>query len=109
MYLIYWIMLEPCLLQPCFHVAGKTTTVHRDPCGPKKCVSGELRIERPPFYSPLASSHHNIFPHIILSKGWVAQKPFFDRKFDGGAKIVQGLGPKRPESCAVECTSAFEP
>ena len=36
------------------------------------------------------------------SKGWVAQKPFFDRQFDGGAKIVQGLGPKRRESYNVD-------
>ena len=45
------------------------------------------------------SSHHNIFPHTYVSKGWVAQKPFVDRQFDGGAKTFQGLRPKRPESC----------
>ena len=39
-----------------------------------------------------------LFPHKIRSKGWVAQKPFVDRCFDGGAKMFQGLGPKRHES-----------
>ena len=51
-----------------------------------------MRVDTP-------SSHHNIFPHKILPKGWVAKKPFFDRYFDGGAQTFQGLGPKIPESC----------
>ena len=43
------------------------------------------------------SSHHKIFPRKTFSKG--CPETSFDRQFDGGAKIFQGLGPKRPESC----------
>ena len=53
-----------------------------------------------PFQAPedTPSSHSKNSLSKICSKGWVAQKPFFDRQFDGGAKIFQGLGPKRRES-----------
>ena len=34
------------------------------------------------------SSHSKNSQSKICSKGWVAQKPFFDRQFDGGAKII---------------------
>ena len=50
----------------------------------------------PPRATP--SSHSKNSLSKIRSKGWAAQKSLFDRQFDGGAKIFQGLGPKRHES-----------
>ena len=44
------------------------------------------------------SSHSKNSATKICSKGWVAHKPLFDRWFDGGAKMFQGLCPKRRES-----------
>ena len=53
--------------------------------------------ELPDWRRSAPSSHSNNSATKICSKGRVAQKPLFDRQFDGGAKIFQGLGPKRRE------------
>ena len=44
------------------------------------------------------SSHSKNPRHKTFAKGWVAQTNIFYRQFDGGAKILQGSGPKRRES-----------
>ena len=48
---------------------------------------------------PTPGPHNKNPRHKIFAKGWVAQNDIFDRYLDGCAKIFQGLGPKRPESC----------
>ena len=40
--------------------------------------------------------HHKIPALKIFARGWVAQEPVF---YTTKAKIFQGLGPKRRESC----------
>ena len=40
--------------------------------------------------------HNKIPAHKIFARAWVAQKSFFSLV---AAKIFQGLGPKRQESC----------
>ena len=40
--------------------------------------------------SVTSSSHHNIFPHKILSKGWVAQKPFLIGSLTAALRFSKG-------------------
>ena len=48
--------------------------------------------------------HNKIPPRKIFARVWVAQEPFFSKV---AAKIFQGLGPKRRESCNGDWVYAF--
>ena len=51
---------------------------------------------RPPKEPRTPGLHNKIPAHKIFARGWVAQEPIF---YTINAKIFQGLGPKRGESC----------